>query len=86
MLFYTLTQRRLITNFGKFSSTDPYYILGASKDEDLKTIKKKYYELAKKYHPDSTEGLSEAVKAANEEKFKRISSAYEVLGNKEHKS
>ena len=71
MLFFALAQRRLITNFGKFSSTDPYYILGASKDEDLKTIKKKYYELAKKYHPDLNPDDAKA-----EAEFLRIQQAF----------
>jgi curved DNA-binding protein CbpA len=31
---------------------DPYYILGVSKEDDITQVKKKYFELAKKYHPD----------------------------------
>jgi molecular chaperone DnaJ len=31
---------------------DPYYVLGVTKDAPLPEIKKKYFELAKKYHPD----------------------------------
>jgi len=52
-----------------------YQILGVSYDSDYEEIKKKYYALAKKYHPDmnpTTEAL---------EKFKKIKKAYEVLGD-----
>lgn len=37
-------------------------------------IKKSYYKLAQKYHPDKAGGNKDF-----EEKFKRISAAYEVL-------
>jgi len=47
---------------------------GASEAE----IKKSYYQLALKYHPDKNEGKTE-------EKFKEISSAYDVLGDKSKK-
>ena len=33
-------------------SKDPYFILGVSKDDEIKEIKKAYFHLAKKYHPD----------------------------------
>jgi len=53
---------------------DFYEALGVpprSKDTD---IKKAYYKLAQKYHPDKAPGDKAA-----EEKFKTISAAYEVL-------
>ena len=31
---------------------DPYFILGVEKEADMKSIKKAYFELAKKHHPD----------------------------------
>lgn len=49
---------------------------GASNDE----IKKAYRRLVKKYHPDINKGLGA------EERFKRISTAYETLGNSEKRS
>ena len=41
-------------------------------------IKRKFYELAKKYHPDVKQ---EQQKGTDEEKFKRIAEAYAVLGD-----
>jgi DnaJ-class molecular chaperone len=31
---------------------DPYYILGIEKDAEMKEVKRAYFELAKKHHPD----------------------------------
>lgn len=57
---------------------DYYKILGVDKDADQDEIKKKYRQLAKKYHPDLNKGNDKA-----QEKFKEINEAYEVLGNEE---
>ncbi len=39
-------------------------------------LKKKYYALAQKYHPDKSKGKTE-------DKFKEISAAYEVLSDEQ---
>ncbi|MZH41579.1 MAG: J domain-containing protein [Nitrospinae bacterium] len=57
------------------STTRNYYkILGITQKTSKADIKKRYRELAKKYHPDTNSGSKEA-----EDKFKIISEAYEVL-------
>ncbi len=57
---------------------DFYHILGVDKNASEKEIKKAYRKLASEYHPDKTKGNK-----GKEEKFKEISEAYQVLGNKE---
>jgi molecular chaperone DnaJ len=55
---------------------DYYKILGVSRDADDKEIKKAFRKLARKYHPD----VRPSDKGA-EQKFKRISEAYEILSD-----
>lgn len=50
--------------------------LGVSKSATSKDIKKAYYELAKKFHPDTNKGDKEAQK-----KFQEVSEAYECLSD-----
>lgn len=52
---------------------DYYEILGVSKNAAAKDIKKSYYQLAKKYHPDTNKDDPNAGK-----KFQEVSEAYEV--------
>lgn len=55
-----------------------YHILGVNKDVGEAEIKSAYRKLARKYHPD----LNKDDKSAAE-KFKEISCAYDILGDKE---
>ena len=54
--------------------TDPYKVLGVSRDAPDDEIKKAYRELAKKYHPDNYAGTPLAELAG--EKMKEINEAY----------
>ena len=51
-----------------------YKVLGVSDVAETVHIKKAYYKLAHKYHPDK-------VGESGVEKFKQISSAWEVIGD-----
>lgn len=57
---------------------DLYNILGVSKNSTENEIKSAYRKLARKYHPDLNKDNKEAA-----EKFKEISCAYDILGDKE---
>lgn len=60
-----------------FFMKDYYQILGVSRDASPEEIKKAYYKLAHKYHPD---------KGGDEKKFKEINEAYQVLSDKEKRA
>jgi len=57
---------------------DYYEILGVDKNASKEEIKKAYWRLAKQYHPDKAGG--------NAEQFKKVSEAYQVLGDNEKRS
>ncbi len=54
-------------------SKDYYQILGVNKNASKDEIKKAFYKLAHKYHPDKKDG--------NELKFKEVNEAYQVLSD-----
>jgi molecular chaperone DnaJ len=55
---------------------NPYKTLGVKKDADAKEIKKAYHKLALKYHPDKNPDDPQS-----EDKFKDISTAYDILSD-----
>ena len=55
---------------------DYYAILGVSKSATPKEVTKAYRKLARELHPDANPG-----NAASEERFKEVSTAYDVLGD-----
>lgn len=59
------------------SSENYYAILGVNEKDSQDTIKKSYRKLAKEHHPD---------KGGDENTFKKISEAYDVLGDENKRS
>lgn len=60
------------------ATRDYYEVLGVDKSADQSEIKKAYRKLARKYHPDANPDDPKA-----EERFKEISTAYDVLSDEE---
>ncbi|HEY1425234.1 MAG TPA: J domain-containing protein [Caulobacteraceae bacterium] len=57
---------------------DPYVELGVPRTASADEIKRAFRKLAKKYHPDANQGDKSA-----EDRFKRISAAFDLLGDEE---
>lgn len=57
--------------------TDPYRVLGVSRDATDEEIKKAYRELARKYHPDNYQNTPLADMA--QEKMKEVNEAYDQI-------
>jgi hypothetical protein len=53
------------------ASLDPYQVLGVSPDASPQTIKRVYYELCRRHHPDREEG--------NKERFQELAQAFESV-------
>lgn len=73
-------QRGFHTTFKALKVLDPYKTLGVSKSASASDIKKAYYKLAKKYHPDINK------EEGAQEKFHDIQDAYEILSDSEKKA
>ena len=54
---------------------NPYNVLGISQTANYYTVRKKYIELAKKYHPDNFASSSKI----SEEEMKKINNAYSLI-------
>ena len=61
--------------------TDPYSILGISKDADEKAIKSAYRSLAKELHPDKNKDNPAAT-----DRFSKVTQAYDLLSDKEKRA
>lgn len=75
------SQRNFSSSSSRSASTkDPYSVLGVKKDADVKDIKKAYYGLAKKYHPDTNK------EKGSKERFVEIQNAYDLLSDEKKRA
>jgi DnaJ-class molecular chaperone len=58
---------------------DPYKVLGVARDASDEEIRRAYRKLAKQLHPD----LNPNNHASAEERFKKVSAAYDIIGDPE---
>ena len=58
---------------------DPYKVLGVARDAPDEEIRRTYRKLAKQLHPD----LNPSNRASAEERFKKVSAAYDIVGDPE---
>ena len=65
---------------------DHYTTLSLPSTASSKDIKKQFYSLSKKHHPDVTRNLPESEAAAHRQKFEAVSDAYHTLGNPDKKT
>ncbi|XP_002741391.1 dnaJ homolog subfamily A member 3, mitochondrial-like [Saccoglossus kowalevskii] len=71
---------RFINTTSSLQAKDFYKILGVSNNATQKEIKKAYFQLAKKFHPDKNKGDKTA-----SQKFTEVAEAYEVLGDEQRR-
>ena len=72
-------KERYSNGYSKDNPNRYYAILGVNKNITKDELKKVYYKLAKKYHPDKFENSSKKEKENAENKMKEINEAYEYL-------
>jgi DnaJ-class molecular chaperone len=64
---------------GATMAEDPYMVLGVPRTASEDDVRRAYRKLAKELHPD----LNPANRATAEERFKKVSAAYEIVGDAE---
>ena len=80
--YYQEEQQQKAQTDGRFSTRDPYEILGVERGASLNEVKAAYRKLAVKYHPDKVDHLGDEFKVLAERKFKEIQEAYQELVHK----
>ncbi|KAI0275112.1 DnaJ protein [Gloeopeniophorella convolvens] len=75
-----LSRRSFHASKSSYAPKDPYQVLGVGKDATPAEIKKVYFSLARKYHPDTNPDKNA------QEKFVEIQEAYDILKDEKKKA
>ena len=73
---YRNSTKETIRSFSSDSKRDLYEVLGVPRSSDKGEVKKAYFKLAKKFHPDTNKDDEKAA-----DKFKEATAAYETLSD-----
>ena len=63
----------------KIETSDPFSVLGCSPSDSVKTIRKRYKELIRQYHPDRVNDMGPELQELAAEKTKAINIAFQAL-------
>jgi tetratricopeptide (TPR) repeat protein len=79
--------RDVVALYERLSELDYYQVLNVDSDTEVDAIKKTYFQLARKYHPDLFgRGLPENIKQKIDEVFDYITKAYHTLCDEDAKA
>lgn len=79
-------QYRLYASLSSSDNVSHYDVLGLNHNATPSQVKKSYYELAKKFHPDTNRNKPTDERRRAEKKYSRVKEAYDVLGTKEKRT
>lgn len=72
---------RIVERHVHITGRDPYLVLGVSRDDDFKTIRKHYHSLVREHHPDSliARGVPTSFHAIANDRMARYNAAYAAI-------
>ena len=66
-------------------SEDPYVVLGVDRNASFADIRMRYFQLARKHHPDKLQHIPEEERKTHEAYFQKVTAAYQELENRKNR-